>query len=104
MQFVAAAAACVVAASLLETPHANWTPAAIGAVAWNVGAVSLGGMALYYLMLARGTVARATANFYLVPGAAGLLAWACLGERLSSLTILGLIVSSLGCWMVSWRT
>ena len=103
VQFVAAAAACVVCAILLETPHADWTSAAIGAVAWNAGAVSLGGMALYYLMLKRGTVARATANFYLVPGTAALLAWALLGECLSALTVAGLIVSSLGCWMVSWR-
>ena len=63
---------------------------------WNAGAVSLGGMALYYLMLVRGTAARATANFYLVPGTAALLAWALLGERLSVLTVVGLVVSSVG--------
>jgi drug/metabolite transporter (DMT)-like permease len=60
-------------------------------------------MALYYLMLKRGTAARATANFYLVPGTAALLAWALLGERLSALTVVGLIISSVGCWMVSRR-
>jgi LPXTG-motif cell wall-anchored protein len=60
-------------------------------------------MALYYLMLVRGTVARATANFYLVPGAAALMAWALLGERLSALTVAGLIISSIGCWLVSRR-
>lgn len=102
-QLVAAAAACVTATALFETPHADWSAPAIAAVAWNAGAVSLGGMALYYLMLIRGTAARASANFYLVPGTAGLMAWALLGEGLSGLTLLGLAVSSIGCWMVTRR-
>jgi drug/metabolite transporter (DMT)-like permease len=103
VQLVAAAAVCVLATAVLEVPHAEWTAAAVGAVVWNAGAVSLGGMALYYLMLAHGTAARATANFYLVPGIAALLAWALLGESLSALTIAGLAVSSAGCWLVSRR-
>lgn len=103
VQLLAAAVACVAATAVFETPHADWTQQAVGAVLWNAGAVSLGGMALYYLMLVRGTAARATANFYLVPGTAALMAWALLGERLSSLTVVGLVVSSVGCWMVSRR-
>ena len=103
VQLLAAAAACAAATIALETPHAQWIAPAILATAWNAGAVSLGGMALYYLMLKRGTAARATANFYLVPGTAALLAWALLGEGLSALTVVGLIVSSVGCWMVSRR-
>jgi len=104
VQITAAAVACALSTLLFETPRAEWTDQAIGAVAWNAAAVSLGGMALYYFMLQRGTAARATANFYLVPGTAALLAWALLGENLSALMITGLAVSSLGCWMVGWRT
>ena len=58
----------------------EWIAPAVVATVWNAGAVSLGGMALYYLMLKRGTAARATANFYLVPGTAALLAWALAGR------------------------
>jgi drug/metabolite transporter (DMT)-like permease len=103
VQLLAAAVACVAATAVFETPHAEWTEGAIAAVLWNAAAVSLGGMALYYLMLVRGTAARATANFYLVPGTAALLAWALLDERLSALTVVGLVVSSVGCWLVSRR-
>jgi drug/metabolite transporter (DMT)-like permease len=103
VQMLAATAVSLIATLALETPHAEWTEAAVLAVLWNAGAVSLGGMALYYLMLARGTAARATANFYLVPGIAALLAWALLGERLSALTLVGLAISSLGCWLVNRR-
>ena len=103
VQLLAATVAALIATALFETPHADWTGNAIAATLWNAIAVSLGGMALYYFMLARGTAARATANFYLVPGTAALMAWLLLGENLSILTIAGLIVSSIGCWLVSRR-
>ncbi|MEO8715878.1 MAG: DMT family transporter, partial [Acetobacteraceae bacterium] len=57
VQFLSAAAVSALCAAVLEAPRANWTEAAIAAVAWNTIAVSLGGMALYYYMLARGSVA-----------------------------------------------
>ena len=103
VQFVASAAACLVGMAVFETPHAEWTIGAVASILWNAGAVSLGGMALYFLMLSRGTAARVTANFYLVPGTAALMAWLLLGESLSVLTILGLAVSSIGCWLVNLR-
>jgi drug/metabolite transporter (DMT)-like permease len=73
------------------------------ATLWNAVGVSLGSMVLYLLMLTRGTAARATANFYLVPGTAAMLAWLLLGETLTALTVLGLAVSSVGCWLVGRR-
>jgi len=48
-------------------------------------------------------VPHATANFYLVPGTAALMAWLFIGEHLSALTLLGLAVSSVGCWLVRRR-
>jgi drug/metabolite transporter (DMT)-like permease len=63
--------------------------------------VSLGGMVLYSAMLARGSAARVSANFYLVPGTAAFLAWAFVGEGLTPLSIAGLLVASAGCWLVS---
>jgi drug/metabolite transporter (DMT)-like permease len=88
----------------LEIPHADWTESAIAAIAWNTLMVSLGGMGLYFAMLIRGTVARASASFYLVPGTAALLGWLFLGERLSFFAIIGLITASAGCWLVNART
>ena len=102
-QFLSAAAVASLGALLLETPHADWTKSAIAAVAWNTIMVSLGGMGLYFAMLVRGTLASASANFYLVPGTAALLGWLFLGEGLSPLAIIGLITASAGCWLVSAR-
>jgi drug/metabolite transporter (DMT)-like permease len=100
VQFIASAAMCSLCLGIFEQPQADWTCGAVASVAWNAGIVSLGGMVLYLLMLARGTVARATANFYLVPGVAAMLAWSLLGERLAPLSVVGLVVSSVGCWLV----
>jgi drug/metabolite transporter (DMT)-like permease len=100
-QFISAAAVSAAGAWLLETPTADWTEGTIAAIAWNTVMVSLGGMGLYFAMLARGTAARASANFYLVPGAAALLAWIILGENLTLLAVTGLLVASAGCWLVN---
>lgn len=100
-QFTAAALVTGLAALLFEVPRADWTQAAVAAVAWNTVMTSLGGMALYSAMLVRGTAARTTANFYLVPGIAAVLAWALLGERLGALALLGLVTATLGCWLVN---
>ena len=100
VQFLAAAVAATAVAALIEAPGGDWTDTVVAATLWNAIGVSLGSMALYFLMLIRGSAARATANFYLVPGATALLAWALLGEGLSALTLVGLAVSSIGCWLV----
>lgn len=101
VQFVAAAVVAWLGAWWLETPYADWTGTTVAAVAWNTVMVSLGGMGLYSAMLVRGTVARTSANFYLVPGTVAVLAWVLLGERPSPLAVTGLVVASIGCWLVN---
>jgi drug/metabolite transporter (DMT)-like permease len=101
MQFISAAATSALCAWLLEVPRAEWTASTVASIAWNTVMVSLGGMGLYCLMLARGTAARTTANFYLVPGTAAVLGWTLLGERLGLLAIGGLVIASAGCWLVN---
>jgi drug/metabolite transporter (DMT)-like permease len=101
VQFLSASAVCAVGTLLFETPHATWTGTAIAALLWNAGPVSFGGMALYFAMLTRGTAARATSNFYLVPGVTAVMAWLLLGERLSLLAVAGLVAVSIGCFLVS---
>jgi drug/metabolite transporter (DMT)-like permease len=102
-QFIACAAVCTLSAIVLEPFWTDWAPGVFLGIAWNTVAVSIGGMALYFLMLTHGTAARATVNFYLVPGVTSVLTWAVLGEKLTSVMILGLAVSSVGCWMVGRR-
>ncbi len=100
-QFVSAAVVSGLGAWLLETPRMDLTTGTVAAVAWNTLFVSLGGMGLYSALLARGSAARVSANFYLVPGTAACFAWALLDEPLGPLAVAGLVVASAGCWMVS---
>ncbi len=102
-QFLAAALVSAVGMALFETPHADWTAATVAAVAWNTGAVSLGGMGLYFFLLALGTAAGTTANFYLIPGTVAVLGWALLGERLTPPAVVGFAVAATGCWLVKRR-
>jgi drug/metabolite transporter (DMT)-like permease len=101
VQFISATAVCACLTVLFETPQATWTTTAVAGLLWNAVAVSFGGMALYFVMLTRGTAARTTANFYLVPGVTALMAWLFLGERLSPLAVIGLLTASIGCFLVS---
>ncbi len=102
-QFLSACLVSSLGAWLLETPRVNWTEGSVAALAWTTIMTSLGGMCLESVMLARGSAARVSANFYLVPGTAALLAWIFLGERLTPLALAGLIVASAGCWLVNAR-
>ena len=59
---VQVAAGAVLTLALLlgfEHPHAVWTVPAVASVLWNVFAVSIGAMALYYYMLTHGTATTA---------------------------------------------
>jgi drug/metabolite transporter (DMT)-like permease len=99
---VAAGALLTVALALgFEHMHAVWTVPAVASVVWNVLAVSIGAMALYYYLLARGTAGRVAANFYLVPGTVAVAAWALLGERLTPLAVLGFAIASAGVFLVA---
>jgi drug/metabolite transporter (DMT)-like permease len=101
VQFISPAAVCAAMTCVLETPHVTWNGTVVAGLVWRAGAVSFGGMALYFVMLTRGTAARTTSNFYLVPGVTALMAWLFLGENLSLLAVAGLVTASIGCFLVS---
>ncbi len=103
VQLGAAAILTVGLTIVFERPHAVWTFPAVASVAWNVLAVSIGAMALYYYMLNHGTAGRVAANFYLIPGMVALLGWTLLGERLSGLAALGFAIASIGVFLVTRR-
>ena len=103
VQLGAAAILTVALTIVFEHPHAVWTFPAMASVAWNVLAVSVGAMALYYYMLSHGTAGRVAANFYLIPGTVALLGWALLGESLTLLAALGFAVASVGVFLVARR-
>ena len=68
--------------ALLESGHLEWHPQLVGAMAWSVLVLTLGGSSLLYLLIQRGAATRVTSLMYLVPPCTAVLAWALFGETL----------------------
>ena len=82
VQLIGGALLAIALTALFETPHAQLTPGLIGAMTWNVLLMSIGGMAIYNLMMDRYGAAKAASGFFIVPGASAVIAWVLLDERL----------------------
>ena len=86
--------------ALTETAGMDWQPALVGAMAWSVLVLTLGGSSLLYLLLQRGAATRVTSLMYLVPPCTALLAWLLFDEHLSATVLAGMAVTALGVGLV----
>lgn len=86
--------------ALLEHEPVHPEPALLGAMAWSVLVLTLGGSSLLYMMVQRGAATRVTSLMYLVPPCTALLAWLLFGEKLTMLVMLGLALTALGVGLV----
>ena len=86
--------------SLLETESIIWNAEFIGAMAWAVLVLTLGGSSLLYLLLQRGAAMTVTSLLYLVPPTTALMAWALFGESITIATIVGTLLTVLGVSLV----
>ncbi len=95
-------AALVVTAplALLEPGVIDWHPHVIGAMAWSVLALTLGGSSLLYLMIQRGAATRVTSLMYLVPPCTAVLAWALFDEHLGASVVVGMLLTAAGVGLV----
>ncbi len=86
--------------ALLESEPVRWHAEMIGALAWSVLVLTLGGSSLLLLLIQRGAATQVTSLMYLVPPVTALLAWLLFGESLSPLVWLGLALTAMGVWLV----
>lgn len=86
--------------ALLEPEPMVWHPELVGAMAWSVFGLTLGGSSLLYLLIQRGAAATVSSLMYLVPPCTALIAWALFGEPITPLTLLGTAVTALGVGLV----
>lgn len=100
VQLLAALAVTLPLALLLETEPLRLHPELIGAMAWSVLVLTLGGSSLLYLLIQRGAATRVTSLMYLVPPCTALLAWVLFGEALTGGVGLGLVLTALGVGLV----
>jgi drug/metabolite transporter (DMT)-like permease len=97
------AAALVVTLPLALLERGTWDathPEFIGAMAWSVLVLTLGGSSMLYLLIQRGAAARVTSLLYLVPPCTAVMAWVLFGEALTALVLAGIAVTAVGVALV----
>ncbi|MES2099364.1 MAG: DMT family transporter [Pseudomonadota bacterium] len=86
--------------ALLETEPVVWHAQMIGAMAWSVLALTLGGSSLLYLLIQRGAATEVTSLMYLVPPCTAVLAWWLFGEAFTWSMGLGMLLTATGVALV----
>jgi len=85
--------------ALMETEAMRWNGELIGAMAWSVLGLTIGGSSLLYMLIQRGAAASVTSLMYLVPPTTAMMAWLLFGETITGVTLFG---TALTAWGVSW--
>ena len=86
--------------ALLETERVVWHPQMIGAMAWSVLVLTLGGSSLLYLLIQRGAATAVTSLMYLVPPCTAALAWLLFDEAFTRSMVLGMLLTATGVALV----
>jgi drug/metabolite transporter (DMT)-like permease len=96
------AAAFVVTAPLAWFESGAWDLHAelVGAMAWSVFVLTLGGSSMLYLLIQRGAAAKVTSLLYLVPPCTAVMAWLLFKEPLSAQVLAGIALTAVGVALV----
>jgi drug/metabolite transporter (DMT)-like permease len=103
VQLIGGALMALLLMIVFETPHVRWTADLAAAMTWNVLFMSIGGMAIYNVMMDRYGAAKAASGFFIVPGASALIAWALIDEHLRPIALIGLACATIGVMLVWWK-
>ncbi len=97
---IAAAFIVTLPLALFETEAVTWTSQFVGALAWAVLVLTLGGSSLLYMLIQRGAATAVTSLLYLVPPCTALMAWLLFAEPITAATVLGTAITALGVSLV----
>ncbi len=95
-----AAFAVTMPLALLETEAMHWNGELVGAMAWSVLALTLGGSSLLYLLIQKGAATAVTSLLYLVPPCTAVMAAILFGEAITAFTIAGMALAAVGVSLV----
>jgi len=98
-------AAALVTAPLawLEADAIHWNAEVVGAMAWSVLGLTLGGSSLLYMLIQRGAAASVASLMYLVPPTTAIIAWILFDEPITVATVLGIALTAIGVSLVVRR-
>ncbi len=84
----------------MESEPALWNQEMIGAMAWAVLVLTLGGSSLFYMLIQRGASAAVTSLLYLVPPTTAVMAWMLFDEPITLVTLAGIALTAIGVSLV----
>lgn len=96
-----AALIAILPLALLETESIELNAELVGAMAWSVLGMTLGGSSLLYLLIQRGAATQVSSLMYLVPPCTALMAWWMFDEVFTSTMFAGLALTALGVALVT---
>jgi drug/metabolite transporter (DMT)-like permease len=77
------------------------SPALAASLGWLIVVNSLGGFALFFLLLKRGAVSQVAALFFLMPPVTALLDYLVLGDALTTQKLAGVLVAAFGVFLAT---
>jgi drug/metabolite transporter (DMT)-like permease len=86
--------------ALMESESMRWNAELMGAMAWSVLGLTLGGSSLLYMLIQRGAAASVTSLMYLVPPCTALIAWLLFAEPITAMTLAGTALTAFGVSLV----
>ncbi len=86
--------------TFLESEPMVWNASLIGAMAWAVLGLTLGGSSLLYLLIQRGAATSVTSLMYLVPPTTAIMAWFLFDELITAVTLVGTALTAVGVALV----
>ncbi len=86
--------------AMLEAEPMRWNAELMGAMAWSVLGLTLGGSSLLYMLIQRGAAASVSSLMYLVPPCTALVAWFLFDEPITATTLAGTALTALGVSLV----
>lgn len=95
-----AALAVTLPLAMLEAEPVAWHVHMIGAMAWSVLVLTLGGSSLLYLLIQRGAATAVTSLMYLVPPCTAALAWLLFDEAFTWSMGAGMLLTATGVALV----
>ena len=100
VQNLAALAAVLPLALLLESEPIAFNATFAGAMAWSVLVLTLGGSSLLFLLIQRGAATSVTSLLYLVPPCTAVMAWSLFAEPITAFTLAGTALTAAGVALV----
>ena len=97
---IAAALVVMLPFAFFEAEPIVWNAPFVGALAWSVLVLTLGGSSLLYLLIQRGATTAVTSLMYLVPPTTALIAWLLFNEAITAATVAGIAITAVGVSLV----